>query len=102
MPREENDGDRSSAFLKSLKGLDDNRSDNLIGVQDQENTEESGFKGLDSTDPENFSNLQLTVSDIGEDSFSADIEPSSTESTEQVQPSQPEFEPNMSEGHKGN
>jgi hypothetical protein len=77
-----------------LMDLDENRSDNTI--EDQENTAESGFKGLDSTDPENFSNLHLSVSDIGEHSFLAEteIEPSSIETT-----SQPEFEKDVSLGN---
>jgi hypothetical protein len=72
--------------------LDENRSDNAIGVEDQENTVESGIKGLESTDPENFSNLHLSVSDIREHSFLAETEtePSSEETTETT--SQPEFE----------
>jgi len=79
-----------------LIDLDENRSDNAIGVEDQENTVESRFKGLDSTDPENFSNLHLSVSDIGEHSFLAEteIEPSSIETT-----SQPEFEKDVSLGN---
>ena len=89
----ENFNETSSDALTSLKGLDMNRLENSIRVQDQENTEESEFKGLDSTDPENFSNLHLTVSDIEEDSFSADLEQSGALATDLNQPSQAVFDP---------
>ena len=85
----------------ALKDSDMNRLENSIRVQDQENTEESEFKGLDSTDPENFSNLHLTVSDIGEDSFSADLEESGELETNQNQPSQSGFDPAEGLGLKG-